>query len=97
MNQIKDRFSRVQVSHISDALGRTGVMRGIRPMFKQAVLFGPAFTVRVQPGDNLALHRALNEASPGEVLVVDGGSLSDIALWGELMSSMPRRGESQVW
>ena len=33
---------------------------------------GQALTVRVRPGDNLMIHKALLMAQPGDVLVVDG-------------------------
>ena len=32
------------------------------------------------------LCRAITQAEPGQIIVVDGGGLEDIALWGELMS-----------
>jgi regulator of RNase E activity RraA len=37
------------------------------------VLSGPAFTVKTRPGDNLMVHKALDIASPGDVVVVDAG------------------------
>lgn len=46
---------------------------------------GPAFTVRVRPGDNLFLHKALDIALPGDVIVVCGGGVLDNALLGEMM------------
>ena len=85
-DDIKQRVARLQVSHISDAMARTGVPTGIRPQGRGFALFGTAFTVRAHPGDNLALHRALDSGPAGQVLVVDGGGFTDIALWGELMS-----------
>lgn len=86
MQQLTDRISRIQVSHISDAMGRTGVPAGLSPISRGAMLLGEAFTVRAHPGDNLALHWAITQAVPGQIIVVDGGGLKDIALWGELMS-----------
>lgn len=85
-DDIRQRVAKLQVSHISDAMGRTGVPAGIRPQGRGFALFGPAFTVRAHPGDNLALHRALDSVPAGHILVVDGGGFTDIALWGELMS-----------
>ena len=71
---------------LSDALGRTGTMaHAIKPLTPGMRCLGPAFTVRCYPADNLSLHRALELASPGEVLVVDGGDVRDTALVGELM------------
>jgi RraA family protein len=49
------------------------------------VLAGPAVTVKSRPGDNLMLHKALDIADPGDVVVVDGGGDLTNALIGELM------------
>src|SRR5437660_10121466 len=59
----------------------------LRPMHNGAKLCGPAFTVRTAPGDNLLVHKAIDTAEPGDVIVVDGGGFNDHALIGELMSA----------
>ena len=41
------------------------------------VLAGPAFTVKTAPGDNLLVHKALDMAKPGDVIVVDAGGYGD--------------------
>ena len=46
---------------------------GLRPFHRSGRLVGAAFTVRTRPGDNLAIHRALELAGPGDVIAVDGG------------------------
>jgi regulator of RNase E activity RraA len=46
---------------------------------------GPALTVRTRPGDNLAVHKALDLACPGDVLIVDARSELVNAIVGELM------------
>ena len=46
---------------------------------------GPAFTVRVRPGDNLFLHKALDIAQPGDVVVCDAGGALQNAIVGEMM------------
>jgi 4-hydroxy-4-methyl-2-oxoglutarate aldolase len=57
----------------------------IRPLWPGARLCGPAFTVRCQPGDNLAIHYAVEQVPPGCVLVVDvGGHLA--GYWGEVLT-----------
>jgi len=56
-------------------------------MHNGAKLCGPAFTVRTAPGDNLLVHKAIDTAEPGDVIVVDGGGFNDHALIGELMSA----------
>lgn len=90
LSKWQEAMNSVSVSHVSDAMGRIGVPAGIGPLNPQARLLGTAYTVRPWPGDNLTLHYALKHAQPGDVLVVDGGGRSDIALWGELMSLCAR-------
>jgi regulator of RNase E activity RraA len=43
--------------------------------------------VRVRPGDNLFLHKALDLAQPGDVIVVDAGGALNTAIIGAMMSS----------
>ena len=46
---------------------------------------GVALTVVCRPGDNLMLHKAIDMAVPGDVIVVDAGGEMTNALMGELM------------
>lgn len=78
-------FSGIPVANIADNMNRMFCMHArIRPM-NQAPLLGPAFTVQSRPGDNLLLHRALDLAQPGDIVVVDAqGDLTN-SIMGELM------------
>ncbi len=61
------------VANVSDCMSRlTGGGPRLRPHHAEGVLSGPAFTVKTRPGDNLMVHKALDIASPGDVVVVDG-------------------------
>lgn len=78
-------------SNVSDALRAQGkafqsMDAGIRPIHPSMRVAGPAFTVRCYPGATWALEQALELASPGDVLVVDGGGVADTILMGGLMS-----------
>jgi regulator of RNase E activity RraA len=56
-------------------------------------MVGPALTVKVAPGDNLALHQAMELVTPGEVVVVDAGGATDRAIAGEILCRLAwRRG-----
>ena len=48
---------------------------------------GPALTVPVRPGDNLFLHRAVDLAQPGDVIVVDAGGALNSAIAGAIMAA----------
>jgi regulator of RNase E activity RraA len=53
----------------------------LRPMHNGARMGGPALTVKCRPGDNLMIHKALDMAQPGDVIVVDaGGDLTELAV-----------------
>ena len=80
------RFRGLPVANVSDSMSR--MMAGgarIRPMHGGGAMAGPALTVKARPGDNLMIHKALDLAAPGDVVVVDGGGDLTNALIGELM------------
>lgn len=51
---------------------------------------GPACTVKVYPGDNLMVHKALDIARPGDVIVVDTSGSTMTAVLGDLISTKAR-------
>src|ERR1035437_2585293 len=75
-------------AHLSDNMNRL-VAGGaaLRPMHRGGKLCGPAFTVKVSPGDNLMVHKAIDIAAPGDVIVVDSGGDLTHAIIGDIMSS----------
>ncbi|MEM7404160.1 MAG: RraA family protein [Pseudomonadota bacterium] len=83
-----DRFKALPVANVSDNMWRmsAGGAR-LRPMHGSGHMAGPALTVKTRPGDNLMIHKALNMAQAGDVVVVDGGGELTNALIGELMLS----------
>jgi len=85
-------FAKMVTPHLSDSMERlyAGGPR-LRPMHKEGKLAGPAFTVKTAPGDNLLVHKALDSARPGDVIVVDAGGFADQAIVGELMMSRARQ------
>jgi regulator of RNase E activity RraA len=54
-------------------------------MHSHGAMAGPAATVRTPPGDNLMLHKAIDLAAPGDILVVDAAGDLTHAVMGELM------------
>lgn len=76
---------------IGDSLHRLPGAVGLKAYHREGMMAGPALTVRVRPGDNLAIHHALDLARPGDVLVVDGGGSLDHALVGAIMQSYAQR------
>ena len=81
-----ERLAKLPAANIGDAMDRLGVAdSAIQAIWKGARLAGPAFTVWTRPGDNQGIHRALQQAQPGDVIVVAGGGDTSRALLGELI------------
>lgn len=59
---------------------------GLQPLATGMALAGRALPLRCRPGDNLALHLAIAEARPGDVLMVDYGRSLDSGPFGEIMA-----------
>ena len=82
------QFKAVPVAIVSDTLSRLfSASANLRPMHNGHPMVGPALTVKTRPGDNLMIHKAIQLAGPGDVLVVDGGGDLTNALIGEIMTS----------
>lgn len=80
-------FREIPVAVAGDCMGRSIGAMGLRCYNSdiKTVLCGPAITVRVRPGDNLMIHKAMLMAKPGDVIVIDGGGDLTQALVGGLM------------
>jgi len=85
-----DTFKDAPTSIISDNLARLPGAVGLKKYHRSGTLIGAAFTVRTRPGDNLAIHRALELVGPGDVIVVDGGADESRALIGEIMMNIAK-------
>ena len=82
------KFRELPVANISDSMSRmTAAGAKLRPIHAGGVLAGPAFTVKTRPGDNLMVHKALDIAEPGDIVVVDGGGDLTNSLIGEMMTA----------
>src|SRR5699024_5256897 len=82
------RLEQLASSLVSDVFGRWAGATGVLPVARLPagkVVAGPALTVRTRPGDNLVVHKALDIARPGEILVIDAGGQRDRAILGGLM------------
>ncbi|MDE2453553.1 MAG: 4-carboxy-4-hydroxy-2-oxoadipate aldolase/oxaloacetate decarboxylase [Burkholderiales bacterium] len=86
---VVDAARALPTSTLHEAGAKVGALpSGLRPLAPTMRLCGPALTVHSPPGDNLWLHRALDIARPGEVLVVHVGGAWEHGYWGEIMATM---------
>jgi regulator of RNase E activity RraA len=80
------QFMDIPVANVSDCMARmTAGGARLRPMHSGGRMAGPALTIKTRPGDNLMIHKALQLARPGDVIVVDAGGDLTNALIGEIM------------
>lgn len=91
-------WRRIPVAIIGDELNRSAIMdAGLKPLGSGESFAGFALTVECMVGDNSALHYALVELKPGQVIVADGRRHVDQALWGDIMhTSAQTRGAMAV-
>jgi RraA family protein len=86
-----ESFRSLPVANIADCMNRACCLdASIRPV-NDVLLLGTAFTVKCRPGDNLLLHKAIDMAAPGDIIIVDGQGHLKNSLIGELMISWARR------
>ncbi|MGM0792501.1 MULTISPECIES: RraA family protein [Bacillus] len=90
--EIIEQYRSVVTPHISDNLNRMHAIGAkLRPYHKKGKLIGTAVTVKTRPGDNLLVHKAIDLAEPGDVIVVDAGGDTTNAIVGEIMLRIAKR------
>ena len=90
--EVIEGLSAFDTPAMSDLMNRLYTMR---PAIKNVVdpsmpIAGAAVTVKVYPGDNLMVHKALDLVQPGDVIVVDTSGSSLTAVLGDLVSTKAR-------
>jgi len=88
--KLLERLRALPVSNVSDNMQRSQGTN-LEPMHRSGTMVGTAFTVRTRPGDNLMVHKAIDMAAPGDVIVVDAGGALENAIIGELMAGWARK------
>ncbi|MGD9183516.1 MAG: 4-carboxy-4-hydroxy-2-oxoadipate aldolase/oxaloacetate decarboxylase [Desulfobacterales bacterium] len=73
---------------VYEAAGRIGsVDPAIKPLGRNMRLLGAALTVRCHPKDNLMLHKALQIAQPGDIIVAATDGYPNAGYFGDLMAT----------
>lgn len=85
--KLVEAFKDLGTATVYEAAGRKGsVDPRIRPLARGIRLLGPALTVECHPRDNLMLHKALQIAEKGDILVASTQGYPEAGYWGGLMA-----------
>ncbi len=97
----KEKIDRVRdfgACIVADAMqGFCSMDTRIRPMVPGSIACGQAITVQLRPGDKLMLHRAIEIAEQGDIIVVScGGDFNHAAFGGNMAEAAFRKGVGGV-
>ncbi|AKO92919.1 RraA family protein [Priestia filamentosa] len=88
---IENKFQEVSTTCVSDAMeGLNNLDSSIKPLQDKYKVMGRAFTVKMPVGDNLIFLRAIREARPGDILVVDAKGDTYRAIAGDFIVGMAK-------
>ena len=83
-----DQLAGYGTATVHEAIGRGGYLGpAIRPNQQGARIAGTALTVLCWPGDNLMIHAAVEQASPGDIIVITTTSPNGDGAFGELLAT----------
>ncbi|HZI38901.1 MAG TPA: RraA family protein [Acidimicrobiia bacterium] len=90
--EVVEGFRAFETPDVSDLMNRLYTMTSAIANVTDPGLriLGPACTVKVFPGDNLMVHKSLDIAQPGDVVVIDAAGSHTAAVLGDLVSMKAR-------
>ena len=93
-DQVLDALRRFPTGNLCNAHPNVqAIDASIAPIFDGAAIVGPAKTVKISPGQNAAIHRAVHTATPGDVLVVESAGDKSFGPFGDILATCCRNQE----
>jgi regulator of RNase E activity RraA len=90
---IMEAFKGLPAANVADCMSRLCALSSEIKLISKpstSTIVGPALTVKLRPGDNLMLHKALNIAEEGDIIVVSNEGDRTQSLMGEIMVTYAR-------
>ncbi len=90
-NDLLQKFNNMPTAFIGDTVNRFFCVDSRIKMINkksQLSMVGSAFTVRTRIADNLMVHKAIDMAEPGDVIVIDAEGNMNAAIFGVHMATM---------
>lgn len=87
--ELVERFKKLPAANVADTMGRSCALSSQIRLIgnpKEPIMAGAALTVKARPGDNLMLHKALDMAGEGDVIIVSNEGDRTQSLMGEIMA-----------
>ncbi|WP_454861924.1 RraA family protein [Peribacillus frigoritolerans] len=89
MDNLIQQFRNLPTTAISDAMeGLSNLDSAIKPLKEEFLMAGRALTVKIPVGDNSAVLKAIGEAKPGDIIVVDSKGDTYRAIAGDFVVGM---------
>ncbi|MCB8942614.1 MAG: 4-carboxy-4-hydroxy-2-oxoadipate aldolase/oxaloacetate decarboxylase [Ardenticatenaceae bacterium] len=87
MNELIQQLAAFPTATLHEAMGKYGALpSGIKPLSPAMKVCGTAVTVHTMPRDNMMLHHAIAQATPGDVIIAHCSDFWEAGYWGEIMA-----------
>jgi len=80
------KANRVSTTEVADALGKKGVLKGVKPLNEHHYVVGKVFPVFTSFGSNYEVHEQIREVHSGDVVLIFTHECEDLAVIGEVVA-----------